>query len=142
MTCLDASVVGKLICPDEEAFGALEKYEEALIAGGRFMAPHLLPFEIASILRKKQVRKLLSPSEILGAVHAFQGLKIQMVGWEGLLERSLSLCEIFRPHLTPYDASYLAVAEREKVALWTADKEFFKIVSPSFPDVEFISRSK
>lgn len=139
MICLDASVVGKLICPDEEAFQVLEKYEKARTAGKRFLSPALLPYEVASLLRKKRLKKILSGAESLGAIHLFRGLEIELTHFEDIMERVLTLCEAFGSFLTVYDASYLAVAEKEKATLWTADRDFFRTISVSFPDVELMT---
>ncbi len=136
--CLDASVVGKLICPDEQADPIIERYQEVRVGGRSFIAPQLLPFEVTSILRKKQVRKLLSPVEVLAAIRSFHDLKIQLVVFPGLPERSLALCNSIEGRLTPYDASYLAVAEHLNASLWTADRDFHRLVSPVFPEVELV----
>ncbi len=138
MICLDASVVGMLISPDEPSKQALALYEEARLKGESLIAPTLLQYEIASLLRKKQLRQLLAGPEVLGALQFWKDLKIRMVDFEGLVERSLSLAEIFGKSLTVYDASYLAVAEKHQAALWTADETFFKTVSVSFSDVLLI----
>lgn len=139
MICLDASVVGMLISPDESSEEILRRYETARLQGETFLAPTLLPYEIASLLRKKQLRKLLSGTEVLGAIHFYRGLKIQLVDFEGLVERSLALSTAFGKSLTVYDASYLAVAEQRQASLWTADKTFFDTISISFSDALLIT---
>ncbi len=132
MICLDASVVGMLISPDERSEPVLAGYERARTAGEAFMAPSLLPFEIASLLRKKELKGFLTAAEVVGAFQFYRGLKIQLHDFDGLQERALSLCQVFGTFLTVYDASYLAVAEKYESPLWTADKRFFRTVSISF----------
>lgn len=131
MICLDASAVGMLISPDEGSEVLLAQFEQARLKGEYFLAPALLPFEMASLLRKKELRKLLSGAEVLAALQYYRELQIQLRDFDGLIERSLALCQIFGPRLTPYDASYLAVAEKFHAPLWTADRAFHRLVSPT-----------
>ena len=139
MICLDASIVGVLISPDEQSENALEHYEKNRLHGEVFIAPTLLTFEIASILRKKELRKLLSRAEIVGALHYFKGLEIQLRDFDELIERALALSQSFGPSLTVYDASYLAVAEHYHASLWTADKALHHLVSIAFGHVKLIA---
>ncbi len=138
MICLDASVVGMLISPDEDSDKILPLYEKHRLAGENFIAPSLLPYEVASLLRKKQLRKLLTNAEILGALHFFERLNISLIEIDDMLERCLGLCQIFGEALTVYDASYLVAAEKHKAILWTADKALFEMVSISFSNLQLI----
>lgn len=140
MICLDASVVGMLISPDEPSEELLNQYEQKRLSGESFISPPLLPFEIGSVLRKKELKKFLSREEILGALQYYRGLKIQLRDFDTLMERSLTLAQTFGPKLTVYDASYVAVAEKFQAPLWTADRELFEAVSPSFDFVVWVSR--
>lgn len=139
MICIDASVVGRLISSDEQIERLNTRYEEARLSGENFVAPHLLPFEVASLLQKKRSRKILTGAEALGALHQFQGMQIELVFFDGLIERSLALTEAFGSQLTVYDASYLALAEHLKASFWTADRPLFDAVSLNLPKVQFIS---
>lgn len=130
MICLDASVVGMLISPDESSAALLDHYEKARLAGETFIAPQLLPFEIASILRKKLLRRLLTAPEVAGALQYYHELNIQLRAIDQLMARSLSLCQTFGPTLTVYDASYVAVAEGHQALLWTADQVLIRTVAP------------
>ncbi|MBI4366432.1 MAG: type II toxin-antitoxin system VapC family toxin [Deltaproteobacteria bacterium] len=130
MICLDASVVGMLIAPDEQSAGLLDQYETARLAGESFIAPMLLPFEMVSVLRKKELRRLLSPPEMLAALQYYYALQIDLRDFDGLWERILALCQTFGPALTAHDASYVALAEKFHTPLWTADKELYRAVSP------------
>lgn len=130
MICLDASVVGVLISPDELSDPLLDHYEKTRLAGETFIAPQLLPFEIASILRKKLLRRLLTAPEVAGALQYYHALNIQLRDVDQLMERSLSLCQTFGPTLTVYDASYVATAEAHRATLWTADQVLIRTVAP------------
>lgn len=138
MICLDASIVGMLICPDEGSPTILKEYKKSSLEGKRFIAPTLLPYEFSSILRKKQIRKLLTHQEVLGAIHFFEGLEIEYLSYKNLFKRCLSLCDIFGKDLTIYDASYLAIAEEYHAELWTADKILFETASISFTNLRFL----
>ncbi len=138
MICIDASVVGRLISSDEQVERLNSRYEEARLAGENFFAPHLLPFEVASLLQKKRIRKILTSAEALGALHQFQEMQIEMVFFDGLIDRCMALAEAYGSELTVYDASYLAVAEHLKADFWTADRPLFDAVSVNFPKIHFI----
>lgn len=136
--CMDASVVGMLISPDEWSESIITRYEELRLKEVRFIGPSLLPYEMLSILRKKETRRLLTGLEILAALRYYHGLGIKLVHIEYLMERTLSLCQNVGPRLTPYDAAYLVVAEEENAVVWSADREFCKLVNPVFPDIEYL----
>lgn len=136
--CMDASVVGMLISPDEWSESIIARYEELRLKETRFIGPSLLPYEMLSILRKKETRRLLTGLEILAALRYYHGLGIKLLHIEYLMERTLSLCQNVGPRLTPYDAAYLVVAEEEDAILWSADREFCKLVRPVFPGIEYL----
>lgn len=136
--CLDASVVGMLISPDEWSESVITRYEDQRLRDVRFIGPSLLPYEMLSILRKKESRHLLTGLEILAALRYYHGLGIKLYHIEDLMERTLSLCQNIGPRLTPYDAAYLVVAEQESAILWSADRAFCDLVSPVFPNIEYL----
>lgn len=136
--CLDASVVGMLVSPDEWSESVIVHYEEARLKEAHFIAPSLLPYEMLSILRKKETRHLLTGLEILAALRYYHGLGIKLLHIEDLMERTLSLCQNVGPRLTPYDAAYLVVAEQEEAVLWSADRDFCKLVSSVYPGIEYL----
>jgi predicted nucleic acid-binding protein len=102
--------------------------------GGQFVAPTLLPFEIASILRKKEIRKLLTGAEMVGAFHYFQALEIICEHSDELVERALTLSQNFGPKMSVYDASYVALAENQNIPFWTADRHLYNLVKDIYPD--------
>ena len=56
MICVDASVAAKWILPEEHSARALALVTTAARAGEAIVAPPLMPFEIANILRRRIVR--------------------------------------------------------------------------------------
>ncbi len=111
---VDASAIGALL------FGEPEGPEIARRLGGdRLIAPHLLPFEVASICRKKLQRHGVQRHVILMALAMFGDMDIERI--EIHLPGILSLAEQTR--LTIYDASYLWLARQAKAELVTLDQK-------------------
>jgi len=88
-----------------------------LIGAERLHAPHLIDSEIASGLRRQFQRKQLSAAEGWNALRTWRRLAVTRYPVFGLFERIWELRENF----SPYDASYVALAETLKCALVTAD---------------------
>jgi predicted nucleic acid-binding protein len=111
---VDASAIGALL------FGEPEGPEVAgRLEGGRLIAPHLLPFEVASICRKKLQRHGEQRHVILTALAMFGDMDIERI--EIHLPGILSLAEQTR--LTIYDASYLWLARQAEAELVTLDQK-------------------
>ena len=62
----------------------------------------------------------------------FAALDIKLVWDYPLIQRAFRLsCQLDRPNV--YDAVYLALAERERCDLWTADLRFVHVAAQSYP---------
>ena len=100
---VDAStVVAALI--DDSAVG---RWCEDRLAEGGLTAPHLMPFEVANIIRRTVDRGAIDPSEGAAAIRDLARLDVELVPFEPLASRVWGL----RSNLTAYDASYVASAE-------------------------------
>ncbi|MGZ4137586.1 MAG: type II toxin-antitoxin system VapC family toxin [Actinomycetota bacterium] len=80
--------------------------------------PHLVDIEIVSGLRGLVAGRVLESSAARGVLEAWRGLAIRRHPMLGLLQRVWEL----RDNLSPYDASYVALAEVLGCALVTADR--------------------
>jgi predicted nucleic acid-binding protein len=80
--------------------------------------PHLVDIEIVSGLRGLVAGRVLESSAARGALEAWRGLAIRRHSMLGLLQRVWEL----RDNLSPYDASYVALAEVLGCALVTVDR--------------------
>jgi predicted nucleic acid-binding protein len=114
---IDASVAVKWVLPEDgaERAAALRGQPDELIA------PTLIAAEIGSTMRKQVAANQLAVAEALSAAEIATGLLNRLVPIPELAGRALELAIELRHPI--YDCFYLALAEREDVALVTADKE-------------------
>ena len=119
---VDASlVVAGLI--DSGRHGA---WAEGLLAAGTLAAPHLLPVEVASILRRASLSGEL-PAEIATLAHAdLVDLRIALFPYEPFAERVWEL----RANVSAYDAWYVALAEALDAPLGTLDLRLSRAAGP------------
>jgi predicted nucleic acid-binding protein len=89
----------------------------AAVAARTMEAPELYVLEVASSLRNQVIRKVISAENAGRAIARLQRLPITRHPLLPLLDRVWELHD----NLTPYDAAYVALAERLGVALLTAD---------------------
>lgn len=88
------------------------------LASNDLAAPHLMPFEVANILRRTVLRGALEAGEGTAALHDLDLLTVSLVPFAGLFERLWQL----RATLTAYDAGYVATAELLDCPLVTLDR--------------------
>lgn len=118
---LDASVVVAALV-DDGPVGAWA--EELLLA--RPSAPHVLPVEVAQVLRRAVVRGRL-PDEVATLAHAdLVALPVQLVAYAGVADRVWEL----RHAVSAYDAWYVAVAELLDLPLATLDTRLARAPGP------------
>lgn len=84
---------------------------------GRCAAPELIDIEAANVLRKLIHRGRLSDAEGGDALRDVRDAPVVRISHRPLLDRVWEL----RQNITPYDASYVALAEILRVPLLTSD---------------------
>jgi len=99
--------------------GRAGQWSEARLTEFQAVAPHLMPFEVASALRRLVSQGALSPSRGSDALQQLRVLKVSLLPFDVLVDRVWSL----RTNLTAYDASYVAVAEMLGSRLVTFDQK-------------------
>ena len=110
---VDASVVVAAVVDT----GPDGQWAEALLAAGGLTAPHLMPVEVANILRRAALAGDIS-HEVGGLAHAdLMELHVQLFPYEVVAERVWEL----RRNVTAYDACYVALAESLDAPLATLD---------------------
>lgn len=115
---VDASIVVKWFCPEEDSHLSLRLLDDCQAGRRRLIAPSLLAYEVANALR---YNTSLTPERIEQALIALDSLPIATAsfGFTALA----GICRIARDTgLTVYDAVYLALAVSEGVPLVTADR--------------------
>ncbi|MEM2865144.1 MAG: type II toxin-antitoxin system VapC family toxin [Candidatus Bathyarchaeia archaeon] len=120
---VDASVAAKWAIPgepwDEEAKTLRDKIARGEVEAH---APILLLYELASVMWKAALTRILKPADGAEALKAMGrlGVNIQATGWSELPE-ILEIADTTK--LTVYDSVYLHVSRRMGAKLVTADDE-------------------
>jgi predicted nucleic acid-binding protein len=112
-TVVDAStVVAALVDggPDGE-------WAEKTLSTGDLAAPHLLPVEVANVLRRAETGNEISADVASLAYRSLLDLPVVMLPFEPFADRVWAL----RPSLTAYDAWYVSIAEALSAPLATLD---------------------
>lgn len=117
---LDASVALKWLVTESHSVKATRLLE----IGTAFFAPAHWRAEAATALwARAAVRGEMSEAEAIARIGWLAALEVQETGLTALLPGAAALA--FELHATPYDTLYLALAERLRVPLVTADRRLF-----------------
>ncbi|CAN5815968.1 PIN domain-containing protein [soil metagenome] len=113
MIVVDASVVAPAFADDgddgDQARGRLR--------AERIVVPELLDLEVVSVIRKHLIAGALDERRALLALDDLASFSATRVRHRVLIDRVWELCS----NMTPYDASYVALAELTDAVLVTAD---------------------
>jgi predicted nucleic acid-binding protein len=112
-TVVDTSVVTASLVDA----GPTGEWADEVIRAGRLAAPHLLPVETASILRRMVAAGSVSADSAALAHAQLLRLRAQLFPYAPLGHRVWQL----RENVTPYDAWYVALAEQLDAPLATLD---------------------
>ena len=105
----------------EREHEAVDEFDARFHAGQLEMhAPELFVIEAANVLAKHVRRGTRTLEESVTIFENLRELPIQLHGHRNLLVDAFDLA--LRRRITPYDASYVALAVREVLPLFTADK--------------------
>jgi len=112
-TVVDASVVVAALVDG----GPAGSWSGEVLGAAPLAAPHLMPAEVANILRRSAVRGDIS-DDVASLAHAdLLDLSIELFAYEPIAARAWEL----RANLAAYDAWYVAVAEALDASLATLD---------------------
>ena len=112
---VDASVAAKWALQEN----ASDRARALLDSDEDFIAPSLIVAEIGSALWKRAVRQDMSTRDAVRALQSAVRLLTQLVSPTELAARATEIAVDLRHPI--YDCFYLALAERERCALITAD---------------------
>ena len=119
---IDANIVAALVLPlpySDQVTRSVTAWKEL---GTSLYAPHLLEYEVSTILRKAVIKGWLTTEAATAAMGTVSALNIQcQLPSPELHEQALGWAERMG-HSKTYDAHYLAVADRLRTELWTADR--------------------
>jgi len=134
---IDASVVLKWYLVDEEysqkAIGLLDKYLSNEI---EILAPSLLEYELIKGLIIAQKRGRVEEEKILEAIDGFISLEIKLKNLSLFYPKVLEYSRVYNRSV--YDASYLALADKEGIILITADGEMYDAVKKDLKWVRWL----
>ena len=106
--------------------GARGEWARQLIGSKPLLAPHLLPAEFTSGLRRLAAGKVVTPGAARSALAEMSALRVEFYPFEPFAERVWEL----RDNLTTYDAWYVALAEAHDVPLATLDRRLVEAPGP------------
>jgi len=93
-------------------------WAEVMLASDALVAPHLLPVEVANLLRRAVAAGELS-ADTASLAHAdLLGLRVNLFAYEPFADRVWEL----RDNISSYDAWYVAIAESVDAPLATLDR--------------------
>lgn len=119
---VDANVVAALVLPLPYSPQAAARIAAWKQAGTKLVAPVLLEYEITAILRKAVAAQWLTDDLAREALAEILRLNIQCAIPTPSLHLSALRWVDRLGQAKAYDAHYLALAEQEGIALWTADQ--------------------
>ena len=120
---LDASVVVAALVDR----GPDGRWAEAELLNAHLAAPHLLPVEVANILRRMARAGQISGDIAALAHDDLLRLPVELFPYEPVAARAWEL----RPNLTSYDAWYVALAEHLAAPLATLDRQLAATPGPA-----------
>lgn len=115
---VDASFILSALLPDEHAAKTDIVFEKFASGKITLQSSFLLPFEVLNGLKIAILRKRITSKQARVLAKSFLGWDILLEKVEFLKVLALSLKE----DITVYDASYLWLAQKEKIRLFTLDK--------------------
>lgn len=119
--CVDASLVVKWLVSEEDSAKALNVLGQWIEGSVNMIAPVIIDYEVASVLRKVVSRGLIDAYEARERLCLFESLPIRRLHSPSLLRRAWeTACRHRMP--TVYDASYVALAEITGTRLYTCDE--------------------
>lgn len=101
-------------------------WAEGLLASEHLAAPHLMPVEVANILRRAALAGDIS-KDIAALAHGdLLDLNVELFPYEPFAQRAWELVE----NLTAYDSWYVAVAESLEAPIATLDEKLSRSPGP------------
>lgn len=102
------------------------QWAESMLSGGDLAAPHLMPVEVANILRRAASAGDLSLESAALAHADLLAMPVQLLPYEPVGRRAWEL----RANLSMYDAWYVALAEGLDAPLATLDRRLSRSPGP------------
>jgi predicted nucleic acid-binding protein len=134
---LDASVAVKLILTEAYSNRVIALLTSTVQAGDPIIAPTLLPYEVANILRQRMVRQGLVLPLADQLMADFLTFPIALQTSPTMHQRALAIADTYGLPAA-YDAHYIALAEEQGADLWTDDQRLLRGLAGRVPFVHWI----
>ena len=132
---IDANLIAAVVLPLPYSDQATERITTWKRAGVELLAPVLLEYEVAAILRKAVVAGWLTTDLAIEAMRMILALNIQCLPPTASLHgQTLHWAERLG-HSNTYDAHYLALAESQDCPFWTGDERLFNAVRAGYENI-------
>ena len=106
--------------------GADGRWAGEVMASEDLAAPHLMPVEVAHVLRAESLAGRLSVETASSAHHDLLALRVARFSYAPVAHRVWDL----RPNITAYDGWYVALAEMLDAPLATLDRRLARATGP------------
>lgn len=124
MIVVDASVLANVV-GDDGPDG--QRARQEVRAAGDLAAPDLADVETVAVLRKRWLAGAIPDGRFAVAVRDLEDLDLDRYPALRFMRRAWEL----RANVTPYEATYVALAEVLGCELWTADQRLAKAPGPA-----------
>ena len=119
---IDANLVAAIVLPLPYSDQATRRITAWKQAGVEMLAPVLLEYEIAAVLRKAVVAQWFTTDVAIEAMANILALNVECLPLTPNLHEQALRWAHRLGHSKTYDAHYVALAEQEGAELWTADR--------------------
>ena len=134
---LDSSVAFKWLVPEADTDKALRLRDDFNQATIELVSPDILPVETTHALTRAERQGRVTPAQGVILLKDFLKNLPQLFPYMPLLTRAYEISSAMRTGV--YDCLYVALAEREKCELVTADDKLVKNLQPTFPFILSLS---
>jgi predicted nucleic acid-binding protein len=121
---VDASVLANVV-GDDGPDGRRARQE--MRAAGDLAAPDLVDVETVAVLRKRWLAGMITDARFAAAIRDLEDIEPDRYPTLRFMRRASDL----RANVTPYDTTYVALAEVLGCELWTADHRLAKAPGPA-----------
>ncbi len=132
---VDASIAAKWVVREPDSPEAAALLRGWLVAGVQPIAPTFLAIEVANVLHRQARAGVLTRAEAEEALQLVLATVTLRDAPDRDTVRALQIADA-TGQATPYDALYLALAERAGCEYWTADARFVGATQRQFPQVK------
>jgi predicted nucleic acid-binding protein len=106
--------------------GRTGRWAESQLLAGPLSAPHLMPVEVTSILRRSAAKGEITPDAAAMAHADLLDLRVELFPYAPFAPRVWAL----RDNITSYDAWYVALAESLECSVATLDRRLTRAAGP------------